>query len=578
MSSKKRQLSREESEILEKKRKLENRLRLLQTHLQNLETGGSKLTSYARRQSPGTPLSGTDGSRTPTSTTRSRRVVHKPQKFDEKPPQVKLSGAIGCRCRNLLKGLMNHKFGWVFSEPVDPVKHNLPTYYKIIKRPMDLGTVYKQLIQGYYTDVDQFAGDVRLVWNNALTFNGKNDDVYKMAIEMSGFFEERFRKIPKGSMVRLPSSKKKKPGARKTPVQDTEFSSEIQRLKREVTAMKKTIKMYSGKGGSAKRPTSKALSWREKKTLKEDIEKLKDEDLEGVIVIIRTRMPQLYQAEDDEDFMLDMDQLNVPTLRDLQNYVRSIAMGRKKSSRTPNSASYGRSPMPARPPMVRHSSAPTQTITEESSSSSDSESSDSDSDSDSSAHVATKAAPGGGKKPKTSQANQPPANFGDPALFSTTPVVHGESTQPSQPSQQDSTSEVKMNSDAWSSFGDTPQEDQSTASGQKPGGEALWSDWQQKNLELKQKQKREEENAKREQEAREQAIIRQQQDEEEVKRLALERKAKEEDEARRRAEEATQQKQRELQAKREAARRAREEAMGDSVDLDEQRAAMAFKF
>jgi len=49
-----------------------------------------------------------------------------------------------CRCScpcPCLQALKNHKHGWVFNEPVDPIKLGIPDYFQIIKHPMDLGTV-----------------------------------------------------------------------------------------------------------------------------------------------------------------------------------------------------------------------------------------------------------------------------------------------------------------------------------------------------------------------------------------------------------------------------------------------------
>ncbi|MCO5593611.1 hypothetical protein L7F22_047626 [Adiantum nelumboides] len=48
-------------------------------------------------------------------------------------------------CAAILKKLEEHAYAWIFLEPVDPVKLNLPDYYQIIKSPMDLGTVKKKL-------------------------------------------------------------------------------------------------------------------------------------------------------------------------------------------------------------------------------------------------------------------------------------------------------------------------------------------------------------------------------------------------------------------------------------------------
>lgn len=43
------------------------------------------------------------------------------------------------QCQRILKGLMSAKIAASFTAPVDPVKLNLPTYFQIIKKPMDLG-------------------------------------------------------------------------------------------------------------------------------------------------------------------------------------------------------------------------------------------------------------------------------------------------------------------------------------------------------------------------------------------------------------------------------------------------------
>jgi len=100
--------------------------------------------------------------------------------------------------KTVLKNLMKHRHAWVFNEPVDPVKLGIPQYFEIIKHPMDLGTVKKRLDRGYYTDVSQFAQDVRLVFNNAQQFNKPETDVHKMAGIVREVFEQKFAKINPG--------------------------------------------------------------------------------------------------------------------------------------------------------------------------------------------------------------------------------------------------------------------------------------------------------------------------------------------------------------------------------------------
>lgn len=99
------------------------------------------------------------------------------------------------RLEGLLKGMMEHKFGWVFSSPVDPVALGIPNYFKIIRRPMDLGTIKKKLDLGIYKNLHQFAIDVRLTFNNAKTYNSEEQDVYNLAKDMLADFNAELRKL-----------------------------------------------------------------------------------------------------------------------------------------------------------------------------------------------------------------------------------------------------------------------------------------------------------------------------------------------------------------------------------------------
>lgn len=58
-----------------------------------------------------------------------------------------------------------------FREPVDWVGLGLTDYLDVIKRPMDLGTVRKQLEQGVYSTPHECAADVRLIWDNCRLYN-----------------------------------------------------------------------------------------------------------------------------------------------------------------------------------------------------------------------------------------------------------------------------------------------------------------------------------------------------------------------------------------------------------------------
>jgi len=94
----------------------------------------------------------------------------------------------------VVDSLMNHAYGWVFSNPVDPIELGLPDYFDVIKEPMDLGLVKKRLIAGDYKSADNVVRDVWLVFSNAILYNGDDSDVGKMAIEMLNNFKSSCNK------------------------------------------------------------------------------------------------------------------------------------------------------------------------------------------------------------------------------------------------------------------------------------------------------------------------------------------------------------------------------------------------
>ena len=81
----------------------------------------------------------------------------------EKPDNMKVSALIDARCTmsksaseilkrcsSLLKQLRQHRWGWVFNEPVNAEALGCHDYYQVIKKPMDLGTIKKKLEDGVY--------------------------------------------------------------------------------------------------------------------------------------------------------------------------------------------------------------------------------------------------------------------------------------------------------------------------------------------------------------------------------------------------------------------------------------------
>ena len=87
---------------------------------------------------------------------------------------------------------LDHPNGYIFGRPVDPVALNIPDYFEIVKRPMDLGSIRKRLENGVYRDWEDVAQDVRLTFDNAMLYNAKTDDVHLVAKQFKRDFKVRY--------------------------------------------------------------------------------------------------------------------------------------------------------------------------------------------------------------------------------------------------------------------------------------------------------------------------------------------------------------------------------------------------
>jgi len=99
------------------------------------------------------------------------------------------------KCTPVLRRLTEHENAWIFMQPVDPVELNLPDYFDVIKNPMDLGSIKKRMDNNCYKVISEFAADVRLTFDNAISYNGEGSDVCKVAKDMKSMFERLYQSM-----------------------------------------------------------------------------------------------------------------------------------------------------------------------------------------------------------------------------------------------------------------------------------------------------------------------------------------------------------------------------------------------
>ncbi|XP_061460306.1 bromodomain-containing protein 3 isoform X3 [Rhineura floridana] len=114
----------------------------------------------------------------------------------------------------VVKTLWKHQFAWPFYQPVDAIKLNLPDYHKIIKNPMDMGTIKKRLEHNYYWSASECMQDFNTMFTNCYIYNKPTDDIVLMAQALEKIFLQKVAQMPQEEVELLPPVPKGK--ARKT--------------------------------------------------------------------------------------------------------------------------------------------------------------------------------------------------------------------------------------------------------------------------------------------------------------------------------------------------------------------------
>ena len=84
----------------------------------------------------------------------------------------------------------------IFRKPVAWKKLGLDDYPDIVKKPMDLGTIKRNLEKGdYYKNYRDVANDIRKVWSNCMAYNQDGSEIYHLADIFSRKFEEAYSQI-----------------------------------------------------------------------------------------------------------------------------------------------------------------------------------------------------------------------------------------------------------------------------------------------------------------------------------------------------------------------------------------------
>ncbi|XP_040573332.1 bromodomain-containing protein 2 isoform X1 [Lepeophtheirus salmonis] len=321
----------------------------------------------------------------------SRQIKRVTKDLPDNPPppnlgksRQKLSESLKA-CNEILKEIFSKKhvgYAWPFYKPVDTDYLDLHDYDKVIKNPMDLGTIKNKMDNRSYNSAQEFAADVRLIFTNCFKYNPPEHEVVAMARKLQDVFEMKFSKIPDDSgnlPPGVPDGKAESDG------DDSEDERErkLLQLQEQLRQMQEQMKLLveeslkskskkksrskegGGGGGSSsgggksvtKKPKKSAsshssklpivdsedeggskttpMTYDEKRRLSLDINKLPGDKLGRVVQIIQSREPALRDSNPDE-IEIDFETLKPSTLRALEQFVASSLRKKPRKKRSEN--------------------------------------------------------------------------------------------------------------------------------------------------------------------------------------------------------------------------------------------------
>ncbi|KAJ8362752.1 hypothetical protein SKAU_G00115830 [Synaphobranchus kaupii] len=148
------------------------------------------------------------------------------------PPEVTNPSKPGRKTNQLqymqnvvMKTIWRHQFAWPFYQPVDAIKLSLPDYHKIIKTPMDMGTIKKRLENNYYWSASECMQDFNTMFTNCYIYNKPTDDIVLMAQALEKIFLQKVALMPQEEVELLPPAPKGK-GRKPSESPDTEGQQE----------------------------------------------------------------------------------------------------------------------------------------------------------------------------------------------------------------------------------------------------------------------------------------------------------------------------------------------------------------
>ncbi|MBA0665224.1 hypothetical protein Goklo_005114 [Gossypium klotzschianum] len=223
----------------------------------------------------------------------------------------------------ILRQISQHKWAWPFMQPVDVKGLGLHDYYKVIEKPMDLGTIKNQMEAKDgtgYKNVRAICADVRLVFDNAMKYNEEGSDVHLMAKTLLEKFEEKWQLL----LPKVTEEEKRREEEEAEAQLNIQLVREASHAKRVQAISNELYEVDTHLEQPRETVVKKCrkMSTKDKRNLGTAIARLSTEDLNKALEIIAQSNPGLQAMA--EEVEIDIDAQSESTLWRLNFFVKDV--------------------------------------------------------------------------------------------------------------------------------------------------------------------------------------------------------------------------------------------------------------
>ena len=98
---------------------------------------------------------------------------------EEENEKASKRATVAVSLQKMLGAISKHKWAYPFKRPV--TDKEAPDYKEVIANPMDFATLKQRIVAGDVQEAALLVSDLNLIFDNAMVYNGKGTDYYRMA-------------------------------------------------------------------------------------------------------------------------------------------------------------------------------------------------------------------------------------------------------------------------------------------------------------------------------------------------------------------------------------------------------------